>query len=427
MAVMANDGASATPRLGGGTAWWVWTLAVVFVVYLFSFQTGYSVVNPSVQKDVKLSIEQISLIAAVYTWVFAICQFFGGALLDRLGSRLVLPISIGLVTIGIFVFANAHSFEMLLLSQVIVAVGSCTGFVGAGYVGGQWFGMAKFSFMFGLVQLVASLTSAVSVNVISLSLKSMGWRELFNIVGAFGVVLLVLGAIYIRNPAPVPSTTRRGVGEFFASVLAGMAEVARIGHVWIAALIGAATFGVLLAAGVVWAPKALMVRGLDASTADLGASMLWLGLAAGSAVIPKWSDVIQRRKLPMLVGGIVQLLAFVALIYLPSVGTALAMVLCFVFGFANAAHMLAFSTAADVVKPHQIGTSAAIVNGIMFIVGGIMISRPGVRIGLGLDAGLQTGTIELVRYAAMPLLIALIIAVLLNLVMKETYPRDAAR
>src|SRR5918993_2389339 len=197
---MTDRVASAPATVGNGMAWWVWTLAVVFVVYLFSFQTGYSVVNPNVQKDVGLSIEQISLIAAVYTWVFAICQFFGGALLDRLGSRLVLPISIALVTIGIFIFANAHSFEMLLLSQVVVAIGSCTGFVGAGYVGGQWFGMAKFSFMFGLVQLVASLTSAVSVNLISLSLKSMGWRELFNFVGIFGIALFILGAIYIRNP-----------------------------------------------------------------------------------------------------------------------------------------------------------------------------------------------------------------------------------
>jgi hypothetical protein len=50
--------------------------------------------------------------------------------------------------------------------------------------------------------------------------------------------------------------------------------------------------------------------------------------------------------------------------------------------------MLAFSTAGDVVEPKNIGTSAAIGNGIvMFILGGIMISRPGVRIGLGLEEG----------------------------------------
>jgi MFS family permease len=78
--------------LGGAMGWWVWTLAVLFVVYLFSFQTGYSIVNPAVQQDVGLSISQVSTIAAVYTWAFAICQFFGGALLDRLGARNVLQL-----------------------------------------------------------------------------------------------------------------------------------------------------------------------------------------------------------------------------------------------------------------------------------------------------------------------------------------------
>jgi len=39
-------------------------------------------------------------------------------------------------------------------------------------------------------------------------------------------------------------------------------------------------------------------------------------------------------------------------------------------------YMLAFSTAGDLVEPENIGTSAAIVNGIMFIAGGITISRP---------------------------------------------------
>ena len=197
-------------------AWWVWTLAVIFVVFLFSFQTGYAIVNSSVQKDLSLTVAQVSTIAAIYTWAFAICQFFGGALLDRLGAHKVLPISIGLVTLGIFIFANANSFEMLLLSQVVVAIGSCTGFVGAGYVGGQWFGMAKFSLMFGLVQVMAALTSAFSQNLIGVALDSMSWRMLFNFTAVFGIVLLVLGAIYIRNPAPVVSDNKGGIGEFFA-------------------------------------------------------------------------------------------------------------------------------------------------------------------------------------------------------------------
>ena len=38
---------SSSTDLGGPMAWWVWALAVTFVVYLFSFQTGYAIVNSS--------------------------------------------------------------------------------------------------------------------------------------------------------------------------------------------------------------------------------------------------------------------------------------------------------------------------------------------------------------------------------------------
>jgi hypothetical protein len=84
--------------------------------------------------------------------------------------------------------------------------------------------------------------------------------------------------------------------------------------------------------------------------------------------------------------------------------------------------MLAFSTAADVVKPSQIGTSAAIVNGFMFLLGGIMISRPGLRLGSGIEAGIETKSLALAQYAARPLMLAIVIALLIAFAMRETYP-----
>jgi hypothetical protein len=79
-----------------------------------------------------------------------------------------------------------------------------------------------------------------------------------------------------------------------------------------------------------------------------------------------------------------------------------------------------------VVQPSQIGTSAAIVNGIMFILGGILISRPGARIGLGLEQGVEAGTLEAAQFAGWPLLVALIIALVLAVLMRETYPPKQA-
>lgn len=54
--------------LGGARAWWVWSIAVAFVIYLFSVQTGYSIVNPVIQQSLTLTVTQITAIAATYTW-----------------------------------------------------------------------------------------------------------------------------------------------------------------------------------------------------------------------------------------------------------------------------------------------------------------------------------------------------------------------
>ena len=419
---MTDTATSPPPVLGGFRAWVVWLLAVTFVVYYFSFQTGYSIVNASVQQDVGLSVAQVGLIAALYTWVFAVCQFLSGPLLDRIGARHVLLPAIVLVTIGIFLFARAQSFGMLLLSQVFIALGACTGFVGAGYVGGTWFGYAKFSLMFGLVQFAASLFSAFNQNLLSLALQNFPWRELFAYVAGFGVVLFALAFAWLRDPAPVVVSGERGVVPFLGSVAGAMGRVGRLPTVWMAAAFGALCFGVMLALGIVWGPRLLQVRGLDAGTANLAASLLWLGLAAGCFITPWVSDRLRRRKLPAIVGIAIQVTALSLLVYGPPFGSVIDMALCFAFGFGNSAHMLAFSSAADVVEPETIGTSAAIVNGIMFIVGGIMISRPGLRIGLGQAEGLEAATIELAQFAARPLVLSVIAALILAILMRETYP-----
>lgn len=418
---MSSDPATVQHTLGGARAWRVWFIAVAFVVYYFSFQTGYAIVNANVQRDLGLSIAQVGLIAALYTWVFAICQFLSGPLLDRMGARRVLLPAIVLVTLGILIFATARRFEMLLVSQVFIAVGACTGFVGAGYVGGTWFGWAKFSFMFGLVQFAASLFSAFNQNFLSWALGMLAWRSLFISVGMLGVVLLVAAFVGLRDAAPVRIGGLRA-GSFFREVAQALAHVARVVHVWVASAFGALCFGTMLALGVVWASKLLSVRGLTTDAATLGSSLLWLGLAVGCFIVPWASDRMRKRKPPILVGIAMQVAALWLLLYMPSRGAALDMALCFAFGFGNASHMLAFSTAADVVEPKYIGTSAAIVNGTMFVAGGLLISRPGMRVGLGLESGIAAGTLELAQYAARPLLVAVSLALLIALLMKETYP-----
>lgn len=399
-------------------AWAAWVTSVAFVIYYFSIQIGYSIVIPSIQSDIGITPAQIGVIAAVYTWVYACVQFFSGALLDRLGARKVLLPAVVLVTIGVFLFSGADTFVTFLVAQMVIAVGACVGFVGAGFVGGEWFGAGKFSFMFGLVQFAVSLASAINQNIIAWALEKIDWQTLFGYCGIFGIMIFALALLFLRDPKPFRTQIDSYlIEDVFVSTL----RVACIGHIWLVAVIGSLIFGCTLSLGLVWAPRLLQVRHMDPSLIIISTSLIWLGLAAGCLIVPRWSDNTQRRKRPMLYGTILQLSSLIGLLFLPHPGNGVLMLLCFLFGVGAAAHMLAFSSAADVVGPTRIGTASALVNGLMFLVGGALISRPSIRIIDAFSFGLSRD-IEGARYVALPLVLGLVMAIILIAALKETYP-----
>ena len=80
-------------KLAGGQAWINWILGVLFVVFVFTLQTGYAITNVAMGKDLEISLVQIGFIGTIYTWAFAIAQFGSGTILDKLGTRWVLPIA----------------------------------------------------------------------------------------------------------------------------------------------------------------------------------------------------------------------------------------------------------------------------------------------------------------------------------------------
>lgn len=116
-----------------------------------------------------------------------------------------------------------------------------------------------------------------------------------------------------------------------------------------------------------------------------------------------------------------QLSALVALIYLPNLTPTTAVVLWFLFGFGAAAHMLAFSCAGDIVRIDLIGTSAAVVNGSMFLVSGLLIARPGQLA----ERFAASTTIEVAHRAMVPLELGLVLAIVLALIIRESHPRRA--
>ena len=422
-------------KLAGGQAWINWILGVLFVVFVFTLQTGYAITNVAMGKDLEISLAQIGFIGTIYTWAFAIAQFGSGSILDKLGTRWVLPIACAIVTLGAFLFAYAPGAKVLVVSQVLMAVGGSFGFVGAGFVGGQWFAPLKYGFMFCLVQFVASLSAIAGQATIGTLIQNNSWDTIITGMAITGLILTVVMFVVMRDPVKEGQTALKWVGlkSFMDELLESLREVMAIRETWINALIGGATFGSMLSLGVVWGPRYLISGGMEEAAAFNVSSVMWLGLAFGAPVFGWLSDLMKKRKTPMFFGCVVQTVAIVVILMQPTMSSTEASVWFFIWGFMSGGSMLNFPIGADLVKPALIGTSAAVVNAIQFIIGGILMAVPGrVLSGVGLIAHFRnttahkevalSGSIVDYQWALSILPVTLGIALVLFYFLKETYP-----
>ena len=83
--------ASAQSRYGQRAAWIAWSAASLFLVYQILLQNSFSGMQEDIGRDLKLTTEDISLIASIFFLTYAAMQIPAGVLLDRYGSGWVLP------------------------------------------------------------------------------------------------------------------------------------------------------------------------------------------------------------------------------------------------------------------------------------------------------------------------------------------------
>ncbi|SDG08036.1 Sugar phosphate permease [Sinosporangium album] len=401
--------------IGGAEAWTVWTLAALLVVWQFSILTGYGIVSPQIQATAGLSVAEVGLAASIYTWAFALCQFFSGSLLDRFGSRPLMTVAVALVTCGAFLYSATSSMGTLILAQLVLAAGASFGFVGAGYLGRHWFGPARFGLMFGLVQSLASLGSAVAQPSLSSALEHMSWQHLLVGFGAFGVLLTALFAVFVRNPADsVPSAS--GTAPLLTHILRDLGRCLANRQVPLAALVSGVSFGTMLAMGGLWGPRLMEARGEGAEAAAWLNAAAWLGLAAGSPLLTLLSERLRARKPPIAAGVLLQAVAVLGVIYLPAGSGGLSLVFMLAMGLCAGALMLGFTVAGESVPHSLVGTASAVVNGVCFLIGGLFTALPG-RL-LGDSPGLADFQGALWIIPAL-LLVGFVAALLL----KESHPR----
>ena len=377
---MALTGAPSTRRTH---VRWVPILALVAVGTMINYldRTVLGIAAPFLTQDLNLSAAQMGLVFSAFSWSYAALQIPGGIFLDRFGTRLTYFIAVVCWSAFTGLMGVVRSLDALILTRIGVGVFEAPCFPANSRILATWFPQQERARANGIY----SFGQYVGLGFLSVPLfwvtQRFGWRGLFFLVGALGVVFGLLWWALYRNPSDSETVSRSeleyieagGGGEYRGEPLrfewSHIAALLRHRQVVGAALgqFGGNSTQVFF---VTWFPTYLVrARGMTFIQAGLMTSLPYIGASIGVLTGGLVSDMLLKRtgsanlarKLPI-VGGMLLASTIVLANFVPADNNALVILIMSIAFFGQGMTNLGWTVVSDIAPKKLIGLTSGIFN-----------------------------------------------------------------
>ncbi len=169
----------------------------------------------------------------------------------------------------------------------------------------------------------------------------------------------------------LPHTTE--VTHDFKILFKGLLQLMRNPYLWLNGLVGCLLYLPLSVFAELWGPPYLHgAHGYTQADAVQAISMVFLGWAIGGPLAGWFSDHIQRRRLPLIIGAIFTAITICIIFYLPELPKTVLFTLLFLFGVASSAQSIVFAIAKEASPLHLSGIAIAFTN-MLVMLGGVLL------------------------------------------------------
>lgn len=349
-------------------AWIIYVLAALFYVYDYFIQVSPSVMANQLMSAFNIDATGLAILGSCFYYAYVGMQIPAGMLLDRLGARAVLTVSVFISAIGVLLFAATDYFVIAGIARLLIGLGAAFSFVSALCLVARWFPHRYFAVLSGGIQFGACIGSILGLAPLAAVINAYGYRTTLWVIGCFTLLLVIVYGTVIRNgrsDVTPPTADHQLMSQWQKlKMLLGHRQIGWIALVGCFCWVSVATFGALW--GV---PYLMKVFSLSNVQAGWLCSLFWLGVGVGSPLVGGLSDYLRSRKIPCYgcFGlGLLGSLLLVCAPYLPLIMTMIGIVL---LGSSASIQSLTFGMIKDVVAADRFATAAGIVN-MAAIIGG---------------------------------------------------------
>jgi MFS family permease len=344
-------------RIGG-------SLAIgLFVAYLD--RTNLSVAIPSVAKDLGFGGERFAIVGSgaltIFLVGYGLANVLGGVLTARRDPKATVIACFALWSIATLVAALTHSLTVLLACRFILGVAEGVYWPQQSRFVNAWFDREERTRANAVVQYSGQyLALAVGFMVLMPIYRAWGWRSLFLITGALGLIIIVplyLLALPREADAPyVRSPTQAAARPLTLASLGGPAFLLLVFSYLTQAML---FWGITL-----WIPLAVASLGYADTAQSVAASLPYLTALLMAVPVSHLSDRIGRRTEVAAFGLLVPGAVIMLLPLLHSGDAKLAVIILTLGLYASSYSPNIWSIVQSSVEPAVVGAAAGAINGV---------------------------------------------------------------
>src|SRR5580693_3420549 len=158
-----------------------------------------AIANSNVSGDLHLSPAQMGLLLSAFSWAYAFSQLPIGVLLDRIGARIVLGVGLFCWSVAQLCGGLVVTLRQFLTARVFLGIGEAPTYPAGAKIIADWFNKSERGKPTGIFLASPTISPMLAPPVITALMLNVGWRRMFIIMGAAGIVLSIVWYLVARD------------------------------------------------------------------------------------------------------------------------------------------------------------------------------------------------------------------------------------
>lgn len=354
--------------------WWILTFSFILVLFL---RLSTAVVTDNLSKELGFSQLQISNIASLSLYIYALMQIPAGILIDRYGAREISSVGMIISGVGSILFGTMNNVYLAYLSRIMVGIGTSVILLAMFKVQGNWFKKEEFPSITAKFAFIGNLGTVFATFPLVYLNDYIGWRNSFILIGVVGIAIGISIYLIVRNtPKDYGFNVDLKVEQAEKIRLQdGLKSVFTNKSTWYNSLILFSLVGISTAFTSLWGVTYITdVYNVSKSVSAFIISFFTYGFVVGSMFMNFLFNKIKCSKFNILkIGAFINILIWGYIIILCKVKPPIILPIAFfIIGCINMGHLQAFNDVKYKNEEKYSGLSTSIVNTSEFIGSGLI-------------------------------------------------------